>query len=46
MTPCFTRFKSERDLQQYQNQAKQLFRKLNAQSPDRCTLVAGDVNFQ
>uniref|UniRef100_H3CQW6 Vesicle-trafficking protein SEC22b n=1 Tax=Tetraodon nigroviridis TaxID=99883 RepID=H3CQW6_TETNG len=36
---------SERDLQQYQSQAKQLFRKLNAQSPDRCTLVAGDLNF-
>uniref|UniRef100_A0A674MCM3 Vesicle-trafficking protein SEC22b n=1 Tax=Takifugu rubripes TaxID=31033 RepID=A0A674MCM3_TAKRU len=37
--------KSGRDLQQYQSQAKQLFRKLNAQSPDRCTLEAGDVNF-
>ncbi|TWW72846.1 vesicle-trafficking protein SEC22b-A [Takifugu rubripes] len=36
---------SGRDLQQYQSQAKQLFRKLNAQSPDRCTLEAGDVNF-
>lgn len=36
---------SGRDLQQYQTQAKQLFRKLNAQSPDRCTLEAGDMNF-
>uniref|UniRef100_A0A3B4U7B3 SEC22 homolog B, vesicle trafficking protein a n=1 Tax=Seriola dumerili TaxID=41447 RepID=A0A3B4U7B3_SERDU len=36
---------SRRDLQQYQSQAKQLCRKLNAQSPDRCTLEAGDVNF-
>ncbi|KAM9845076.1 vesicle-trafficking protein SEC22b-A [Aulostomus maculatus] len=36
---------SGRDLQQYQNQAKQLCRKLNAQSPDRCTLEAGDMNF-
>ncbi|XP_068196881.1 vesicle-trafficking protein SEC22b-A [Antennarius striatus] len=36
---------SGRDLQQYQNQAKQLFRKLTAQSPDRCTLEAGDMNF-
>ncbi|XP_072297327.1 vesicle-trafficking protein SEC22b-A [Eucyclogobius newberryi] len=35
----------ERDLQQYQSQAKQLFRKLNAHSPDRCTLEAGHVNF-
>ncbi|KAE8291157.1 Vesicle-trafficking protein SEC22b-B SEC22 vesicle-trafficking protein-like protein B-B [Larimichthys crocea] len=31
---------SGRDLQQYQSQAKQLCRKLNAQSPDRCTLEA------
>ncbi|XP_029931195.1 vesicle-trafficking protein SEC22b-A [Myripristis murdjan] len=36
---------SGRDLQQYQNQAKQLFRKLNAQSPSRCTLEAGDMAF-
>ncbi|KAM6989914.1 vesicle-trafficking protein SEC22b-A [Tautogolabrus adspersus] len=36
---------SGRDLQQYQSQAKQLFRKLNAQSPDRCTLEAGTMNF-
>lgn len=35
-----------RDLQQYQSQAKQLCRKLNAQSPDRCTLEAGDMDFQ
>ncbi|KAK7945808.1 hypothetical protein WMY93_001536 [Mugilogobius chulae] len=35
----------ERDLQQYQSQAKQLFRRLNAQSPDRCTLEAGHLNF-
>ncbi|XP_054481955.1 vesicle-trafficking protein SEC22b-A [Anoplopoma fimbria] len=37
--------KSGRDLQQYQSQAKQLCRKLNAQSPDRCTLEAGDMSF-
>ncbi|XP_010731618.3 vesicle-trafficking protein SEC22b-A [Larimichthys crocea] len=36
---------SGRDLQQYQSQAKQLCRKLNAQSPDRCTLEAGNMNF-
>lgn len=36
---------SGRDLQQYQSQAKQLCRKLNAQSPDRCTLEAGVMNF-
>lgn len=36
---------SERNLQQYQNQAKQLCRKLDAQSPERCTLEAGDMNF-
>ncbi|KAK5859467.1 hypothetical protein PBY51_021022 [Eleginops maclovinus] len=36
---------SGRDLQHYQTQAKQLCRKLNAQSPDRCTLEAGDMNF-
>uniref|UniRef100_A0A8C2G9B0 SEC22 homolog B, vesicle trafficking protein b n=1 Tax=Cyprinus carpio TaxID=7962 RepID=A0A8C2G9B0_CYPCA len=32
-----------RDLQQYQSQAKQLFRKLNEQSPNRCTLEAGSM---
>ncbi|XP_057712876.1 vesicle-trafficking protein SEC22b-A isoform X3 [Corythoichthys intestinalis] len=37
--------KSGRDLQQYQSQAKQLFRKLNDQSPDRCTLEAKDMSF-
>ncbi|XP_034410998.1 vesicle-trafficking protein SEC22b-A [Cyclopterus lumpus] len=36
---------SGRDLQHYQSQAKQLLRKLNDQSPDRCTLEAGDMNF-
>lgn len=36
---------SGRDLQQYQSQAKQLCRRLNAQSPDRCTLETGDLNF-
>ncbi|XP_031595894.1 vesicle-trafficking protein SEC22b-B-like [Oreochromis aureus] len=36
---------SERDLQQYQSQAKQLCRKLDTQSPDRCTLKAGDMDF-
>lgn len=36
---------SGRDLQQYQSQAKQLLRKLNAQSPDRCMLEAGNMNF-
>ncbi|XP_031710888.1 vesicle-trafficking protein SEC22b-A [Anarrhichthys ocellatus] len=36
---------SGRDLQHYQSQAKQLCRKLNAQSPDRCTLEAGEMNF-
>uniref|UniRef100_A0A3B5LUC8 SEC22 homolog B, vesicle trafficking protein b n=1 Tax=Xiphophorus couchianus TaxID=32473 RepID=A0A3B5LUC8_9TELE len=34
-----------RDLQQYQTQAKQLFRKLNEQSPTRCTLEAGTMAF-
>ncbi|KAL4608129.1 vesicle-trafficking protein SEC22b-B-like isoform X1 [Arapaima gigas] len=34
-----------RDLQQYQSQAKQLFRKLNEQSPNRCTLEAGSMAF-
>ncbi|KAF7669791.1 hypothetical protein LDENG_00124440 [Lucifuga dentata] len=33
------------DLHQYQNQAKQLCHKLNTQSPDRCTLEAGDMDF-
>ena len=42
LTPC----QSGRDLQHYQGQAKQLCRRLNAQSPDRCTLEAGDMNFQ
>lgn len=37
---------SGRDLQQYQSQAKQLFRKLNEQSPTRCTLEAGAMAFQ
>ncbi|XP_061696239.1 vesicle-trafficking protein SEC22b-like [Syngnathoides biaculeatus] len=36
---------SGRDLQQYQSQAKQLCRKLNAQSPDRCTVEAKDISF-
>ncbi|KAM9327263.1 vesicle-trafficking protein SEC22b isoform 1-T1 [Gastrophryne carolinensis] len=36
---------SGRDLQQYQNQAKQLFRRLNEQSPARCTLEAGPMTF-
>nr|XP_057920962.1 vesicle-trafficking protein SEC22b-A [Doryrhamphus excisus] len=36
---------SGRDLQQYQRQAKQLCRKLNAQSPDRCTVEAQDMSF-
>ncbi|XP_030429920.1 vesicle-trafficking protein SEC22b isoform X2 [Gopherus flavomarginatus] len=36
---------SGRDLQQYQSQAKQLFRKLNEQSPTRCTLEAGSMAF-
>ncbi|XP_030607155.1 vesicle-trafficking protein SEC22b-A [Archocentrus centrarchus] len=36
---------SERNLQQYQNQAKQLCRKLDAHSPERCTLESGDMNF-
>uniref|UniRef100_A0A8C6WG44 SEC22 homolog B, vesicle trafficking protein b n=1 Tax=Neogobius melanostomus TaxID=47308 RepID=A0A8C6WG44_9GOBI len=34
-----------RDIQQYQSQAKQLFKKLNEQSPTRCTLEAGSVTF-
>ncbi|XP_029971361.1 vesicle-trafficking protein SEC22b-A [Salarias fasciatus] len=36
---------SGRDLQQHQSQAKQLCRRLNAQSPDRCTLEAGELSF-
>lgn len=36
---------SGRDLQQYQNQAKQLCRKLNDQSPKRCTLETKDFEF-
>ncbi|XP_061790008.1 vesicle-trafficking protein SEC22b-A [Nerophis lumbriciformis] len=36
---------SGRDFQQYQNQAKQLCRKLNAQSPERCTVEARDMSF-
>ncbi|MGH0154822.1 UNVERIFIED_CONTAM: hypothetical protein FKN15_027683 [Acipenser sinensis] len=39
------RVESGRDLQQYQSQAKQLFRKLNEQSPPRCTLEAGVMSF-
>uniref|UniRef100_A0A672PKX4 Vesicle-trafficking protein SEC22b-A n=1 Tax=Sinocyclocheilus grahami TaxID=75366 RepID=A0A672PKX4_SINGR len=34
---------SGRDLQRYQSQAKQLCRKLNEQSPARCTLEAGET---
>ncbi|KAM8838921.1 vesicle-trafficking protein SEC22b-like [Synchiropus picturatus] len=33
------------DFAHYQSQAKQLFRKLSAQSPDRCTLEANNKNF-
>ncbi|XP_061925259.1 vesicle-trafficking protein SEC22b-A isoform X2 [Entelurus aequoreus] len=36
---------SGRDFQQYQSQAKQLCRKLNAQSPVRCTVEARDMSF-
>ncbi|KAJ8011265.1 hypothetical protein DPEC_G00056360 [Dallia pectoralis] len=36
---------SGRDLQHYQSQAKQLCKKLNDQSPDRCTLEAGVMSF-
>ncbi|XP_030630310.1 vesicle-trafficking protein SEC22b-A [Chanos chanos] len=36
---------SGRDLQQYQTQAKQLCRKLNEQSPSRCSLEAGEMTF-
>lgn len=46
MQPVFLLHQEGRDLQQYQSQAKQLFRKLNAQSPERCTLESGDMNFQ
>uniref|UniRef100_A0A674HBF3 Vesicle-trafficking protein SEC22b n=1 Tax=Taeniopygia guttata TaxID=59729 RepID=A0A674HBF3_TAEGU len=35
----------QEDEQQYQSQAKQLFRKLNEQSPTRCTLEAGAMAF-
>lgn len=44
--PVIALCQAGRDLQQYQTQAKQLFRKLDAQSPERCTLEAGDMNFQ
>ncbi|XP_025944950.1 vesicle-trafficking protein SEC22b [Apteryx rowi] len=43
-TPLTT-VSGRRDLQQYQSQAKQLFRKLNEQSPTRCTLEAGAMAF-
>uniref|UniRef100_A0A3Q4M9Z3 SEC22 homolog B, vesicle trafficking protein a n=1 Tax=Neolamprologus brichardi TaxID=32507 RepID=A0A3Q4M9Z3_NEOBR len=33
------------DLQLYQSQVKQLCRKLDAQSPERCTFDTGDKNF-
>lgn len=46
LQPVIARCQTGRDLQQYQTQAKQLFRKLNAQSPERCTLEAGDMDFQ
>uniref|UniRef100_A0A672T3D8 SEC22 homolog B, vesicle trafficking protein a n=1 Tax=Sinocyclocheilus grahami TaxID=75366 RepID=A0A672T3D8_SINGR len=36
---------SGRDLQKYQSQAKQLCRKLDEQSPARCTLEAGAMAF-
>ncbi|GCC21726.1 hypothetical protein chiPu_0020201 [Chiloscyllium punctatum] len=42
---CDFTFQSGRDLQHYQSQAKQLFRKLNEQSPTRCTLQAGSMTF-
>ncbi|XP_048372048.1 vesicle-trafficking protein SEC22b isoform X1 [Sphaerodactylus townsendi] len=41
----YARGRAGRDLQQYQSQAKQLFRKLNEQSPTRCTLEAGAMAF-
>ncbi|XP_028657328.1 vesicle-trafficking protein SEC22b-like [Erpetoichthys calabaricus] len=34
-----------RNLQEYQSQAKQLFRKLNENSPSRCSLEAGPMMF-
>lgn len=34
-----------RSLTDYQNQAKMLFRKLNQQSPDRCTIETGPMFF-
>lgn len=43
---CASLLQLGRDLQQYQSQAKQLFRKLNEQSPSRCTLEAGSMSFQ
>lgn len=36
---------SGRDILEYQNQAKMLFRKLNNQSPDRCTIETGPYLF-
>ncbi|XP_078501988.1 vesicle-trafficking protein SEC22b-like [Lissotriton helveticus] len=36
---------SSRNLQEYQNQAKQLFRKLSEHSPPRCSLEAGPMTF-
>lgn len=36
---------SGRSLTDYQNQAKMLFRKLNQQSPDRCTIETGPLLF-
>ncbi|XP_030051178.1 vesicle-trafficking protein SEC22b-B [Microcaecilia unicolor] len=36
---------SSRNLQEYQNQAKQLFRKLSEHSPSRCSLEAGPMTF-
>ncbi|XP_041082017.1 vesicle-trafficking protein SEC22b-like isoform X2 [Polyodon spathula] len=36
---------SGRNLQEYQNQAKQLFRKLNENSPHRCSLETGPMVF-
>ncbi|XP_069775365.1 vesicle-trafficking protein SEC22b-like isoform X2 [Narcine bancroftii] len=36
---------SGRNLQEYQNQAKQLFRKLTEHSPVRCTLETGSLMF-
>uniref|UniRef100_H2XU17 Longin domain-containing protein n=1 Tax=Ciona intestinalis TaxID=7719 RepID=H2XU17_CIOIN len=35
-----------KSLTEYQNQAKMLFRKLNNQSPDRCTIESGRMLFQ